>query len=257
MKMNTDLDQWLIRPNTTSKQTVSDPLAAFRKMSLSLPEPKFCLPSILTSGNNATWLATRKNDNEMAKSANSAAKSANVQVANKINEDDNSNWLLKPKNKTETDLVTLTDEKEEPNPWLAQKSIMTTSLDSLPGSSIFPSKFSGEFSKDVWLSQPAVAKQANKLAKDLESWLFVPSTTDSSFIAKSDEKSCGSGGRRDSNPGLLDEWEKQSMTCNWIVKNDNTSTHVEEWLKKALEDDVIDEITDDFDDCSIEVISQE
>lgn len=256
MKMTADLDQWLIRPNSTSKQTVSDPLAAFRKMSLTLPEPKFCLPSILTSGNNATWLATRKNDNEMAKSANFSAKSANVLVANKINQDDNSKWLLKPKNKTETDLVTLTDGKEEPNPWLAQSSVMTTSLDSLPGSFTLPSKFSGELSKDIWLSKPAVAKQAETLAKDLEGWLFVPSTTDPGPCAKSGAKSCG-GGRRDSNLGLLDEWEKQSLTCDWIIKNDNKTSHIEEWLKKALEEDEVDEITDDFDDCSIEVISQD
>jgi len=256
MKMTADLDQWLIRPSSTSKQTVSDPLAAFRKMSLSLPESKFCLPSILTSGNNSTWLATRKNDNEMSKSANFSAKSVNVQIANKINQDDNSNWLLKPRNKTETDLVTLTDEKEEPNPWLAQSSVMTTSLDSLPGSFTFPSKFSGELSKDIWLSKPAVAKQAESLAKDLESWLFVPSTIDSGSGAKSSDESCGTMGRRDSNPGLLDEWEKQSLTCNWIV-NDSKSSHIEEWLKKALEDDEMDEITDDFDDCSIEVISQD
>merc|ERR1712002_1355597 len=196
--MTADLDQWLISPNSTSKQTVSDPLAAFRKMSISLPEPKFCLPSILTSGNNATWLATRKNDNEMAKSANFSAKSANVLIANKINQDDNSKWLLKP----------------------------------------------------------PVAKQAESLAKDLEGWLFVPSTTDPGPCSKSGAKSC-SGGRRDSNLGLLDEWEKQSQTCDWIIKNDTKTSHIEEWLKKALEEDEIDEITDDFDDCSIEVISQD
>ena len=57
------------------------------------------------------------------------------------------------------------DEKEEPNPWLAQSSVMTTSLDSLPGSFTLPSKFSGECSKDIWLSKPAVAKQAESLAK--------------------------------------------------------------------------------------------
>merc|ERR1711973_767352 len=183
MKMTTDLEQWLIKPNSTSKEMVSDPLAAFRKMSLSIQEPKFCLPSILTSGNNATWLATRKNDNEMAKSANFSAKSANILIANKINQDDNSKWLLKPKNKTETDLVTLTDGKEEPNPWLAQSSVMTTSLDSLPGSFTLPSKFSGECSKDIWLSKPTVAKQAESLAKDLEGWLFVP-TNDPGSDAK-------------------------------------------------------------------------
>jgi len=255
MKMTTDLEQWLIKPNSTSKQMVSDPKAAFRKISLSIQEPKFCLPSILTSGNNSTWLATRKNDNEMAKSANFSAKSANVQIACEIIQKDNSNWLLKPQNKTETDLVTLTDGKEEPNPWLAQSSVMTTSLGSLPGSFTLPSKFSGECSKDIWLSKPAVAKQAESLAKDLEGWLFVPTTDPGS-----DAKSGIDGRRRDSNPGLLDEWEKQSITCNWIVENDNKSnksSHIEEWLKKALEDDEVDEITDDFDDCSIEVISQE
>jgi len=54
------------------------------------------------------------------------------------------------------------------------------------------------------------------------------------------------------------------MTYNWIVNDNNTSnntSHVEEWLKKALEDDnneeEIDEISDDFDDCSIEVIDQD
>merc|ERR1712168_226637 len=198
MKMTTDLEQWLIKPNSTSKQMVSDPLAAFRKMSLSIQEPKFCLPSILTSGNNSTWLATRKNDNEMAKSANFSAKSANVQIACEIIQKDNSNWLLKPQNKTETDLVTLTDGKEEPNPWLAQSSVMTTSLDSLPGSFTLPSKFSRECSKDIWLSKPAVAKQAESLAKDLESWLFVPSTIYSGSGAKSSDESCGT-------MGLLDE----------------------------------------------------
>merc|ERR1712156_1329977 len=91
MKMTTDLEQWLIKPNSTSKQMVSDPLAAFRKMSLSIQEPKFCLPSILTSGNNSTWLATRKNDNDMARSTEQIG-------ANKTNQDDNnSKWLLKPK----------------------------------------------------------------------------------------------------------------------------------------------------------------
>ena len=39
MKMSSDLDQWLVRPNSTStKQRVSDPLAAFRKMSISSTE---------------------------------------------------------------------------------------------------------------------------------------------------------------------------------------------------------------------------
>ena len=68
---------------------------------------KFILPSILTSDNTSTWLATRKNDNDLAKSA--ANKSNENQSGSiKINQDDNAKWLLKPLNKSETDLVTLT-----------------------------------------------------------------------------------------------------------------------------------------------------
>lgn len=89
--MPSELDQWLIRPKSTSNQSTADPLAAFRKMTISVSEPKFCLPSILTSGNNSTWLATRKNDNDMARSTEQIG-------ANKTNQDDNnSKWLLKPK----------------------------------------------------------------------------------------------------------------------------------------------------------------
>merc|ERR1712029_1141811 len=56
-----DLDQWLVKSSTSKK----DPLAAFKKMSLSKePEqfaPKlFRLPSILTSDNAGTWLVTPK-----------------------------------------------------------------------------------------------------------------------------------------------------------------------------------------------------
>jgi len=259
MKMSSDLDQWLISPKKTSKQPVSDPLAAFRKMSISsTAERKFCLPSILTSGNNSTWLATRKNDNDLAKSsANNSNQNQSGLI--KINQDDNAKWLLKPTNKTETDLVTLTDGKDEPNPWLApqQSSVMTTSLDSLPGSFTLPSKFSGELSKDLWLSKPATVKQTEALVKDLEDWLLVPSGTNpgSPVGGKNTRKTSTStnGEKISTNP--LDEWEKQSLTYNWIV-NDNNTSHVEEWLKKALEEDEIDEISDDFDDCSIEVIDQ-
>jgi len=294
MKMSSDLDQWLVRPNsTTTKQRVSDPLAAFRKMSISSTESsrKFVLPSILTSDNNSTWLATRKNDNDLAKSA--ANKSNQDQTGSiKINQDDNAKWLLKPLNKSETDLVTLTDEKQEPNPWLAppQTSVMTTSLDSLPGTFNLPLKLSGGLCKDIWLSKPASSNQTEKLVKDLEDWLLVPSSTDSVTGGKNstfsinqnsgnistnllDEwekqsktlnwNSNSTSGKISTNP--LDEWEKQSMTYNWIVNDNNTSnntSHVEEWLKKALEDDnneedEIDEISDDFDDCSIEVIDQD
>jgi len=294
MKMSSDLDQWLIRPNsTTTKQRVSDPLAAFRKMSISSTESsrKFILPSILTSDNTSTWLATRKNDNDLAKSA--ANKSNQDQTGSiKINQDDNAKWLLKPLNKSETDLVTLTDEKQEPNPWLAppQTSVMTTSLDSLPGTFNLPLNLSGGLSKDIWLSKPASSKQTENLIKDLEDWLLVPSSTDSVTGGKNSTFSINqnsgnistnlldewekqsktynwnansTSGKISTNP--LEEWEKQSMTYNWIVNDNNTSnntSHVEEWLKKALEDDnneedEIDEISDDFDDCSIEVIDQD
>merc|ERR1711971_1138337 len=217
---------------------------------------KFCLPSILTSDNNSTWLATRKNDNDLAKSAANKS-NQNQSESIKINQDDNAKWLLKPLNKSETDLVTLTDEKQEPNPWLAppQTSVMTTSLDSLPGTFNLPLKFSGGLSKDIWLSKPVSSKQTEKMVKDLEDWLLVPSSTDSDTAVTS--------GKKSTNP--LEEWEKQSMTYNWIVNDNSTSTnntsHVEEWLKKALEDDnneeEINEISDDFDDCSIEVIDQD
>merc|ERR1712088_927419 len=162
MKMSSDLDQWLVRPNSTStKQRVSDPLAA-----------------------------SRKNDNDLAKSAANKS-NQNQSGSNKSNQDqtrsikiiqdDNAKWLLKPLNKSETDLVTLTDEKQEPNPWLAppQTSVMTTSLDSLPGTFNLPLKFSGGLSKDIWLSKPASSKQTEKMVKDLEDWLLVPASTDS------------------------------------------------------------------------------
>merc|ERR1712088_410960 len=249
MKMSSDLDQWLVRPNSTStKQRVSDPLAA-----------------------------SRKNDNDLAKSAANKSnqnQSGSIKINQdqtgsiRIIQDDNAKWLLKPLNKSETDLVTLTDEKQEPNPWLAppQTSVMTTSLDSLPGTFNLPLKFSGGLSKDIWLSKPASSKQTEKMVKDLEDWLLVPSSTDSDLAVTGGKNSTFSINQNSGNisTNLLDEWEKQSMTYNWIVNDNNTSnntSHVEEWLKKALEDDnneeEIDEISDDFDDCSIEVIDQD
>ena len=95
-----DLDQWLYK--SSNKKVQEDPLAAFKKMTLSeQSEPKiFKLPSILTSDNAATWLVTRKNKNEKVHNE--------VKMAQK--ENDNDKWLIKPKNevKVETDVVTLT-----------------------------------------------------------------------------------------------------------------------------------------------------
>merc|ERR1711956_152199 len=192
---------------------------------------------ILTSDNNSTWLATRKNDNDLAKSA--ANKSNQDQTGSiKINQDDNAKWLLKPLNKSETDLVTLTDEKQEPNPWLAppQTSVMTTSLDSLPGTFNLPLNLSGGLSKDIWLSKPASSKQTENLIKDLEDWLLVPSSTDSVTGGKNSTFSINQNSGNIST-NLLEEWEKQSMTYNWIVNDNNTSNNtsrVEEWLKKSM-----------------------
>merc|ERR1712210_393068 len=143
-------------------------------------------------------------------------------------------------------------------------SVMTTSLDSLPGTFNLPLKFSGGLSKDIWLSKPASSTQTEKMVKDLEDWLLVPYSGDSDMAVTGGKNSTFSINQNSGNTStnLLDEWEKQSMTYNWIVNDNNTSSnntsHVEEWLKKALEDDnneeEIDEISDDFDDCSIEVI---
>ena len=61
------------------------------------------------------------------------------------------------------------DEKQEPNPWLAppQTSVMTTSLDSLPGTFNLPLKFSGGLSKDIWLSKPASSNETEKMVKGM------------------------------------------------------------------------------------------
>merc|ERR1711934_1098818 len=136
-----------------------------------------------------------------------------------------------------------------------------------PGTFNLPLKFSGGLSKDIWLSKPVSSKQTEKMVKDLEDWLLVPSSTDSEMAVTGEKNSTFSINQNSGNisTNLLDEWEKQSKTYNWIVNDNSTYTnntsHVEEWLKKALEDDnneeEIDEISDDFDDCSIEVIDQD
>merc|ERR1712004_807279 len=217
-----DLDQWLVKSSTSKKS--QDPLAAFKKMSLSKePEqfaPKlFRLPSILTSDNAGTWLVTRKNDN------------------------DNSKWLAQPKVevKVETDVVTLT---EEVNPWLVRSSTTTTTnLNALPGTRsadpIFtlPSQFE---SKDVSIWLVESNKTITKAEKEnYDDWLWVP------HQAKTDQKS----------KSLLDPWLEKSSTMSWTSASsttDNSSSKVEEWLKNALND-----VTEDFDDCSIEIISDQ
>jgi len=127
------------------------------------------------------------------------------------------NGFWSQKNKTETDLVTLT---EDPNPWLAPtSSVMTTSLDSLPGSFTLPSNFSSELSKDIWLSKPAAKQTSPNLSKDLDGWLLVPATAPEPEEVTS-AKTC-------TNP--LDEWERQSLTCNWIINDNNSTTSHSGW----------------------------
>jgi len=220
-----DLDQWLVKSSSPKKS--QDPLAAFKKLSLSKePEQKlFRLPSILTSDNAGTWLVTRKgnkNDNEKKT------------VAPLMNDDnDNSKWLApQPKSeevKVETDVVTLT---EEVNPWLARSSTTTTNLNTLPGKRsndlIFtlPSQFDSKDSSQ-WLVK-STPKPKKETPENYEDWLWVPKT----------EKST---------KNLLDPWLEKSSTMSWT----SSSSKVEEWLENALED-----VTEDFDDCSIEIISQ-
>jgi len=253
MKMSNDLDQWLIKPQHSTKNV--DPLAAFRSLAISKPEPtnKFRLPSILTSDNAATWLATRKNANES--NLNKSVQNPVESTKSGSGQDDNSKWLLKPQNKMETDLVTLTDNsstKEENNPWLA-RSVMTTSLNSLPGSFTLPETISNS-NYDNWLVKKPELQNSNCVNTDLRDWLMVSTPVkNGQNLSKSFQ-----------NP--LEDWENKSTTCQWI-KNENSSK-VEEWLKKALEDTEIndfdeenfetinDKFADDFEDCSIEVISQ-
>jgi len=231
-----DLDQWLVKSSTSKKS--QDPLAAFKKMSLSKePEqfaPKlFRLPSILTSDNAGTWLVTRKNKNDN----NTAEEKTTCTVKN---DNDNSKWLAQPKVevKVETDVVTLT---EEVNPWLVRSSTTTTTnLNALPGTRstdpIFtlPSQFE---SKDVSIWLVKSNKPNTKAEKEnYDEWLWVPQ-------AKTDQKS----------KSLLDPWLEKSSTMSWTSSTtDNSSSKVEEWLTNALND-----VTEDFDDCSIEIISDQ
>jgi len=224
--MNTDLDQWLVKP-----QTGNDHLAAFKKMTISTREPLLRLPSILTSDNAATWLATRKG----AKDENQFFIKSQI---TKLSQEDNAKWLLRPeteKNKMETDLVVIS---EELSPWLAG-SVMTTSLKNLPGKRsnenlTLPAQLSNKTNLDNWLWKPAPLRNESLVSKDLEEWLLVPRPSSQNF-------------KSSDNP--LGDWETKSLACSWISPEDDK---VQEWLKNALDDDE----DDDFDECSIEVISQ-
>lgn len=226
--MNGDLNQWL----TSSKpKNINDDLAPFRSLSLSssseLPS-KFRLPALLTSDNTSTWLMTRKNANE------------NVPASAQKN-DDNSKWLLRSK---------IVDD----NHWL-NKSVMTTSATSLPGnSSMISSTYSSVLAKkddlDRWLIKSNAGGVKKDAANDFDEWLLVSSLDDVQA-----EKYTGFA----KNP--FEKWQKLTSTYAWISAaaaegKNNQRQKVQEWLIKALDDNIDDEQTDDdFDDCSIEIIS--
>jgi len=243
-----DMDQWLLRPTSASNkskqaQTSQDPLSAFKKMTISgqnqPEEPKtlFRLPPILTSDNAATWLATRKNKNDNNVTEKQVQNETKMAKTKAETSEDMNKWLLRSKTETkvETDLVTLT--VEEPNPWLARSTITTTNLNNLPGkrtTTLFtlPAQFESNDPKD-WLVQANQNKNENANEVNMNEWLWVPrSRTEEENKRK-----------------LLDSWFEKASTMSWT--SSNSDSRVEEWLKNALED-----ATDDFDDCSIEIISQ-
>jgi len=246
MKMNPDLDQWLVKPQAAQV----DHLAAFKKMAISTPEPLFRLPSILTSDNAATWLVTRKSANDETSYRPNSIRSQMT----KIRQEDNAKWLLKPeteKNKVETDLVVIS---EELSPWLA-RSVMTTSLSTLPGkrsndSLTLPAHLMNKTSQDIWLLKSAKQQQQNVPKNDLDEWLFVPRPTNETKLSNSI-------GAESTN--LIGDWQSRSSSCSWINSNVNSNTNsninsVQEWLEKAL-DECDENDFDDFDESSIEVLS--
>lgn len=249
MKMNPDLDQWLVKSQNNPVKAV-DHLAAFKKMTISSPQPLFRLPSILTSDNAATWLVTRKgaNNNEDQPSSNSSSIKSHM---TKIGQDDNAKWLLRPETgpkKVETDLVVISDEL---SPWLA-RSVMTTSLSTLPGKRsasspaenlTLPRHFSDKLSIDQWLWKPIPTNKNQLVSKDLDEWLWVPNSENK----YSDNPFC--------------DWQKRSMNQTWIDHGSSMDhSKVQEWLKKALDNDDNDDndsnSSSSDDDNDFEVISQ-
>lgn len=252
MKTNPDLDQWLVKPVVVNNPASSvDHLAAFKKLTISSTQPAlFRLPSILTSDNAATWLVTRKGAavNNEAPTPSSSIKSHMT----KIGKDDNAKWLLRPETpaqKVETDLVVISDEL---SPWLA-RSVMTTSLNTLPGkrsSLTTTTETLKNSSLDQWLLKPNKNQLVSKTATGLEEWLWVPNR--SKYSAGDDP---------------LGDWKKKSLSQTWIDHGSASpsmdQSKVQEWLKKALDNDDNDmddstdsSSSDEDDDESFEVISQ-
>lgn len=190
---------------------------------------KFRLPALLTSDNASTWLVTRKNAND-----NSPSSSSSRHVI------DNSKWLLKPQDQPKID-------NENQNQWLANKSVMTTSANSLPGN-LTLSK-SPKDNLDLWLCKSVGngAKNDQAFNADLDEWLLV---------APDQHVQAGKEGQV--NP--FEKWQKLTKTYNWTLDKNQDSANdkkVQEWLIQALDNDNDDQQSDDddFDDCSIEIIN--
>lgn len=255
MKKNPDLDQWLVKPvvvnNPSSSVKVVDHLAAFKKLTISSTQPAlFRLPSILTSDNAATWLVTRKGAAAVNNEAPTPSSSIKSHMT-KIGKDDNAKWLLRPETpaqKVETDLVVISDQL---SPWLA-RSVMTTSLNTLPGkrsSLTTTTETLKNSSLDQWLLKPNKNQLVSKTATGLEEWLWVPNR--SKYSAGDDP---------------LGDWKKKSLSQTWIDHGSSPSmdqSKVQEWLKKALDNDDNDmddstdsSSSDEDDDDDFEIISQ-
>ena len=55
------------------------------------------------------------------------------------------------------------------------------------------------------------------------------------------------------NKNLFQNWNEKSIHLSWTSSQTSGSVKVEEWLKEALDEDIND-IDDDFDESSIEII---
>jgi len=121
------------------------------------------------------------------------------------------------------------------NQWI--KSTSSEPVDSMDSESVKSSMIFPQQSTTIesWLMKPASTKVDN-LPNDLEDWLIIP--------RNQAEKSV--------NKNIFQMWNENALHLNWN-HNKSDSVKVQEWLKEALEEDIND-IDDDFDESSIEII---
>jgi len=121
------------------------------------------------------------------------------------------------------------------NQWI--KSTSSDPVDSMDSESVKSSMIFPQQSTTIesWLMKPASTKVDN-LPNDLEDWLIIP--------RNQAEKSV--------NKNIFQMWNENALHLNWN-HNKSDSVKVQEWLKEALEEDIND-IDDDFDESSIEII---